>query len=149
MSFKSREKKRRMKAADAKRRIVIERHRRRDDMRARHFLTPVQRNCCCNRCGDSLRAGRDDCVYRHTPREILCLNCANVEQIPLSPVEQVGGEGPQATTADTRARIETMTPTMISVPIAATVQIKRMTEFASDVTRLADERPDLDLRALT
>lgn len=42
-----------------------------------------------------------------------------------------------------------MTPTMISVPIAVTVQIKRMTEFASDVTRLADERPDLDLRALT
>ena len=41
-----------------------------------------------------------------------------------------------------------MTPTMISVPIADTVQMRRMTEFASDVTRLADERPDLDLRAL-
>ena len=41
-----------------------------------------------------------------------------------------------------------MTPTMIAVPIADTVQMRRMTEFASDVTRLADERPDLDLRAL-
>ena len=41
-----------------------------------------------------------------------------------------------------------MTTTMIAVPIDDTVQIKRMTEFASDVTRLADQRPDLDLRAL-
>ena len=41
-----------------------------------------------------------------------------------------------------------MTPRMIAVPIADTVQMRRMTEFASDVTRLADERPDLDLRAL-
>ena len=41
-----------------------------------------------------------------------------------------------------------MTTTMIAVPIADTVQIKRMTEFAADVTRLADQRPDLDLRAL-
>ena len=82
MSFKSREKKRRMKVADAQRRTVIDNHRRSDETRARHFLTPVQRSCCCNRCGISLRVGRDDCVYRHTPREILCIDCANVEQIP-------------------------------------------------------------------
>jgi hypothetical protein len=93
MSFKSREKKRRMKTADAKRRTVIESHRRSDDTRARLFLTPVQRNCCCNRCGDSLRAGRDDCVYRHTPREILCLNCANVEQIPYRPSSKWEAKG--------------------------------------------------------
>ena len=42
-----------------------------------------------------------------------------------------------------------MTPmTMIAVPITETVRTKRMTEFAADVTRLADQRPDLDLRAL-
>jgi hypothetical protein len=38
--------------------------------------------------------------------------------------------------------------TMIAVPISDTVQMKRMTEFAGEVTRLADQRPDLDLRAL-
>jgi hypothetical protein len=38
--------------------------------------------------------------------------------------------------------------TMIAVPIADTVRMKRMTEFAADVTRLADQRPDLDLHAL-
>ena len=41
-----------------------------------------------------------------------------------------------------------MTPTMIAVPIAETVRTRRLTEFAADVTRLADQRPDLDLRAL-
>ena len=51
---------------------------------------------------------------------------------------------PTNRTADTRARIETMT----TASITDTVQIKRMTEFASDVTRLADQRPDLDLRRL-
>jgi hypothetical protein len=30
--------------------------------------------------------------------------------------------------------------TMVAVPIADTAQMKRLTEFASDVTRLADER---------
>ena len=53
-----------------------------------------------------------------------------------------------AEAAARRARIETMTPTIIAVPIAETVRIRRLTEFAADVTRLADQRPDLDLRAL-
>jgi hypothetical protein len=39
-------------------------------------------------------------------------------------------------------------PTMVSVPIADKVQMKRLIEFASDVTQLADERIDLDLRGL-
>ena len=42
-----------------------------------------------------------------------------------------------------------MPMTMIAVPIAETVRTRRLTEFAADVTRLADQRPDLDLRALT
>ena len=37
---------------------------------------------------------------------------------------------------------------MIAVPIADAVQTRRLTEFAADVTRLADQRPDLDLRIL-
>ena len=30
---------------------------------------------------------------------------------------------------------------MVAVPITETVKIKRMTEFAAEVTRLADQRP--------
>ena len=52
MSFKSREKKRRRKIAMANARGKAD----------RHYLTPVSRHCCCNRCGSSLRAGRDNCV---------------------------------------------------------------------------------------
>ena len=71
MSFKTREKKRRQLLAIANSRAKAD----------RHYLTPVTRHACCNRCGASLRAGRDDCVYRHTPREILCLGCATSERI--------------------------------------------------------------------
>jgi hypothetical protein len=39
-----------------------------------------------------------------------------------------------------------MTAAMIAVPIADTVQMKRLTEFAADVLELADERADLELR---
>jgi hypothetical protein len=77
MSFKSREKKRRRKLA-----IANGRAKHGVAMAGRHYLAIVSRHCCCNRCGRSLRAGRDDCVYRYTPREILCLNCANTEKIP-------------------------------------------------------------------
>ena len=47
----------------------------------RHYLTIVKRDCCCNRCGTALRVGHHECVYRHTPREILCLDCANRERV--------------------------------------------------------------------
>jgi hypothetical protein len=44
------------------------------------------------------------------------------------------------------ARIgSTMTATMVA---ADTAQIKRLTEFAAEVHELANERPDLELRAL-
>jgi hypothetical protein len=39
-------------------------------------------------------------------------------------------------------------PVMVAVPVGETVQMRRLVEFASDVTRLADERQDIDLRAL-
>jgi hypothetical protein len=38
--------------------------------------------------------------------------------------------------------------TLVAVLIADTVQMKRLTEFASDITQLADERADLELRDL-
>jgi hypothetical protein len=76
MSFKSREKKRRRRIA-----VARVRAKNRETMAERHYLTVVSRHCCCNSCGGSLRAGRDDCVYRHTPREILCLRCATDQQI--------------------------------------------------------------------
>ena len=41
-----------------------------------------------------------------------------------------------------------MPATMVAVPIADTVQHKGLVEFASDLTRLADQRADLDLREL-
>ena len=37
---------------------------------------------------------------------------------------------------------------MVAVPIADTTQMRRLVEFASDVTRLADERRDTELRVL-
>lgn len=76
MSFKSREKKRRRKLA-----IANARAKHGETMASRHYLTPVSMNCCCNRCGKSLRAGKDDVVYRHTPRELLCLECATAESV--------------------------------------------------------------------
>jgi hypothetical protein len=45
--------------------------------------------------------------------------------------------------------VTTMPATMIAVPVADTVQMERLTEFASDVLELADGRPDLELRELT
>jgi hypothetical protein len=50
-------------------------------------------------------------------------------------------------TADPIRRIVTMTA-MVAVPIAETAQMRRLVEFASEVTRLAAERRDLDLREL-
>ena len=41
-----------------------------------------------------------------------------------------------------------MTTTMITDPIADTAQTKRLVEFAADVSELANERPDLELREL-
>jgi hypothetical protein len=80
MSYQSRERKRRVKAAMQN---AVAKQRR--AYAYRHYLTPVKRNCCCNRCGTSLRVGRHDCVYRHTAREILCLDCANHEQVRYRP----------------------------------------------------------------
>jgi hypothetical protein len=79
MSFKSREKKRRTRIAQSG-----SRRGQRSRYADRHYLTIVSRAACCNRCGDRLRDGAE-CVYRHTPKQLLCLNCANREQIRYRP----------------------------------------------------------------
>ncbi len=71
MSFRSREKKRKAKAA-----IKISRHVHRDTMAGRHYLTIVSRTCSCNECGARLKEG-GECVYRNRPREIICKRCAD------------------------------------------------------------------------
>jgi hypothetical protein len=60
---------------------------------------------------------------------------------------QDAGRADGVAAADLAARIMiTMTATMIPAQIADTAQMKRLTEFATDVLELADERPDLELR---
>jgi hypothetical protein len=49
--------------------------------------------------------------------------------------------------ADAAPRLMAM-PTMVAVPIADTEQLRRLISFASEVSRPADERPDLELRDL-
>jgi hypothetical protein len=39
-------------------------------------------------------------------------------------------------------------PAIVTVPIADTTQLRRLVEFAGDVTELADRRRDIDLREL-
>ncbi len=79
MSFKSRQKKRAARLAIAK--IQADN---RDMMASRHYLTIVSRPACCNQCGGSLRDGVE-CVYRHTPREILCVACAESAKVRHRP----------------------------------------------------------------
>ena len=69
MSFESREKKRRYKAAVKKSR------RRSPETAKRCFLTIARKPGVCARCGDRL-AGGAEVVYRHEPRETRCLRCA-------------------------------------------------------------------------
>lgn len=78
MSYRSREKKRKASQAHA----AIERNRKQHP--DRWYLTIVSRPCCCNKCGGSLRGGAD-CIYRRTPREILCPVCASANKIAPRP----------------------------------------------------------------
>jgi hypothetical protein len=71
MSYKSREKKRAIAAAKFKHRDV---------MAGRWYLTIVKRTTCCARHGGILRPGMD-MVYRHTPREALCISCADSDPL--------------------------------------------------------------------
>jgi hypothetical protein len=103
MSFRSREKKRRAKIAVGKARA--QHH---DTMAGRHYLTIVSRPCCCNECGGSLREGRE-CVYRHTPREILCAMCA-CAKASLSAVGALGEVAAMARTMPIGSELAAVLP---------------------------------------
>jgi len=65
MSFKSRARKRAIKAA---------KRANRSQTASRYYLTIVSRKSRCKQCRGVLTA---ECVYRHEPREILCLPCSD------------------------------------------------------------------------
>jgi hypothetical protein len=79
MGYQHRERKRRARLAQSS-----SRKEQRSKYADRHYLTIVSRAGCCNRCGGSLRDGTE-CVYRHTPRQILCVPCADLERISYRP----------------------------------------------------------------
>ena len=70
MSFKQRERKRRKKAALSSSRLGS-----RQSSSPKWWLTIVTRKTCCARCSGVLREG-SEMVYRHAPREALCVLCA-------------------------------------------------------------------------
>ncbi len=74
MSFRSREKKRKAKAARTKARPHP----------ACYYLTIVSRTCSCNKCGGRLSEG-SECVYRHAPKWILHVSCARGLGLKLRP----------------------------------------------------------------
>jgi hypothetical protein len=51
---------------------------------SRYFLTFAKRKCSCARCGGVQDTGRE-VVYRHEPREILCLACAESNGVKWRP----------------------------------------------------------------
>jgi hypothetical protein len=73
MSYKQRERKRKKTVAVAE---AQKRSRSSGSSSQRWWLTIVTSHTCCARCSGLLRIGRE-MVYRHTPREALCLPCAD------------------------------------------------------------------------
>jgi len=75
MSYRSREGKRRMKAAVAQ---VKRAHG--ATMATRYYLTKVKRACRCSSCGCKL-AVKADMVYRHEGPVTLCVRCADRDSL--------------------------------------------------------------------
>jgi hypothetical protein len=78
MSYRQRQK-RRMKRMAAN--TAQSRSRETGSSKGQWWLTSATRPASCNRCGRTLRTGMD-CIYRHVPREILCLLCAKDASLP-------------------------------------------------------------------
>lgn len=72
MGYRQRERKRKQKTAQQRDQRTS---RRSGSSGAKWWLTIVGTTTCCARCGAVLRAGRE-MVYRHRPREALCVACA-------------------------------------------------------------------------
>jgi ribosomal protein L32 len=83
MGFKQRERKRRQRVAIKR----AQANARRAGSRSKWWLTLVVRACSCNECGGALRPGRE-CVYRHSPREVLCRDCAEDRGLQSRPSQR-------------------------------------------------------------
>jgi hypothetical protein len=81
MSYRSRERKRRQRIAQGRAQADA---RRSGSSAERYWLTVTRQTTCCARCGYVLRPGRE-VVYRHRPLEVLCVPCADREQVPYRP----------------------------------------------------------------
>jgi hypothetical protein len=71
VSYRSRESKRRRKAAIRATKLEY-----RETTRTRYYLTKVKRDCRCSGCGHKLRTG-GDMVYRRDGPVTLCVRCAD------------------------------------------------------------------------
>jgi hypothetical protein len=71
MSYRSRESKRKKKAA-----VAQTKREHRDAMASRYYLTKVKRACRCSSCGKRLR-DRMDMVFRKDGPVTLCVACAD------------------------------------------------------------------------
>ncbi len=80
MSFQSRQKKRRYKRVEAKNRAA----RRAPETARRWFLTLAKKPGRFACCGRRFERGAE-VVYRHEPREVRCLRCADRERVPYRP----------------------------------------------------------------
>jgi hypothetical protein len=78
MGYKQREKRRKAKAAQDRAQAVGRRDGRSGSS---WWLTIVKLDTCCARCARTLRTGRE-MVYRHEPREALCVPCADSKRVP-------------------------------------------------------------------
>jgi hypothetical protein len=72
VGFKQRERKRKQKAAA---KIAQARSRQSGTSTSNWWLTPLTSTASCARCGTVVRADSDG-VYRHVPREVRCVPCA-------------------------------------------------------------------------
>jgi hypothetical protein len=82
VSFESREKRRKAKAA-----IARNKRGHATEIARRWYLTIVRRKTRCATCGGVLFAGRP-MVYRHQPRKSLCLPCADAAGIDYRPSQR-------------------------------------------------------------
>jgi hypothetical protein len=78
MGYRARERKRKKNTAQQSAQTES---RRSGSAAERWWLTYVRMDCCCARCASILRRGRE-MVYRHMPRETLCVRCADRERVP-------------------------------------------------------------------
>lgn len=76
MGFRQRQRRRKRRAAQQGAAALS---RRTGSSAAKWWLTIVSTKTCCARCGLILTVGAE-MVYRHTPREALCLTCAEADQ---------------------------------------------------------------------